>query len=361
MGPLGHRRIESAIRSGLAGREDVAARFVELPDPGPVARALTRGVPGLRGLDLDLQVARWHAVHGLRARRLIRRTLDDGPADAMTVVSHAIALGLGPEMRRVPTLLSVDATVWQVREMALWRPLRGTSRAQLAASLALERRALGAAGAVLAWTAWARRGVEAASPRANVVVHHPGIDVRAFVPDPGARPQEERARILFVGGRFGQKGGDDLLDAAGPLLGRRLELDVVTQDPVPARPGVRVHRLSAGDPALLWLFQGADALCLPSRGDAAPWVVLEAMACGTAVVATATGGIPGLVRDGETGLLVAPDDPRALRQALERICDDREAAVAMGRAGREVAERDFDARRQTERLVELARSVAGLG
>lgn len=351
-GPQGHQRIEAAIRAGLEQRRDVDARFVELGGLGRWGRAATRGVPGLRAADLDLYVSRWHAVQGWRARRLIAGALDQFPADAMTIISHAVTLGLGREMRRVPTLLSVDATVAQVRAMALWRPLRRWSDAQLAASLALERRTLERAAVVLAWSEWVRREVARITPAAPVVVHHPGVDAATF--SPAERMPRRLPRVLFVGGRFAQKGGPDLLAAAAPLLGTRLELDIVTQDPVTPRPGVRNHRLTAGDPSLVDLFQQADALCLPSRGDAAPWVVLEAMACGTAVVATRTGAIPELVRDGESGMLVGLGDRRALRLALERVCDDPAAMALYGRTGRARIERDYDARRQTARLVDLA-------
>lgn len=360
-GPMGHRRIEAAIRNGLAGRADVEARFAELPDPGPVARGLTRGVPGLRAHDLDLQTLRWHLVHGWRARCVVRGALREAPADAMTVVSHAITFGLRAEMLRVPTLLSVDATVWQVRAMELWRPLRRASRLQLAISLAAERRSFERAARVLAWSSWARRGVEASAPRADVVVHHPGIDVGLFAPARDRPPPGGPLRVLFVGGRFGQKGGDDLLAAAGPRLGQGIELDIVTAEDVSERPGVRVHRLGAGDPRLVELFQQRDLLCLPSHGDAAPWVVLEAMACGIPVIATKVGGIPDMVEEERTGLLVPPQDPRALRAALEHAATDRDRLRAWGRAARGVVERDFDARRQTQRLVEMVRGLAGAG
>jgi starch synthase len=76
-------------------------------------------------------------------------------------------------------------------------------------------------------------------------------------------------------------------------------------------------------------------------------VNLEAMACETAVVASAVGGIPEVVVDGETGLLVpydadAPRDfERALAAALNELVHDPERAAAMGRAGRDRAEQEF--------------------
>ena len=81
---------------------------------------------------------------------------------------------------------------------------------------------------------------------------------------------------------------------------------------------------------------------------ARPWlyeplgiVNLEAMACGTAVVASHVGGIPEVVSNGETGLLVPPDDPRALAGALNSLLGDPGRAAAMGRLGRERAIAQF--------------------
>jgi len=65
------------------------------------------------------------------------------------------------------------------------------------------------------------------------------------------------------------------------------------------------------------------------------------MACGTAVAGSRTGGIPEVVADGETGLLVPPDDPRALAEALNALLRDPARARAMGQAGRKRAIAEF--------------------
>jgi alpha-maltose-1-phosphate synthase len=70
-------------------------------------------------------------------------------------------------------------------------------------------------------------------------------------------------------------------------------------------------------------------------------VNLEAMACGTAVVASRTGGIPEVVADGQTGLLVPPGEPEALAAALNALIRDPDRAAAMGRAGRKRAVAEF--------------------
>jgi glycosyltransferase involved in cell wall biosynthesis len=164
-------------------------------------------------------------------------------------------------------------------------------------------------------------------------------------------------RVLFVGGRFQEKGGEDLLDALGSDLGRTVELDLVTPDPVPERPGVRMHRLTVTDPKLLELQQQADLMCLPTYGDTNPWALLEAMACGTPVVSTPVGGIPDMLEDGRAGVLVPHGDPRALGEALRGLLADPARREQLSAAARERCARHYDARRQFAALAERLREL----
>jgi glycosyltransferase involved in cell wall biosynthesis len=212
------------------------------------------------------------------------------------------------------------------------------------------------AALVTAWTAWARRGVEREVPAANVVEHHPGIDLRRYVPAP--RSTRERARVLFVGGRFAEKGGEDLLQALRERIGKDVELDLVTPAAdIQSRAGVTVHRLGASDPELLALYQQADLLCLPTYGDTNPWVVLEAMACGTPVVSTPVGAIPEMLGDGRAGVVVPLGEPRALGEALDALLGDERRREQLGRAGRALCEQRYDARRQFALLAERMREL----
>jgi starch synthase len=89
------------------------------------------------------------------------------------------------------------------------------------------------------------------------------------------------------------------------------------------------------------LLTHATVFACPSLYEPLGIVNLEAMACGTAVVASAVGGIPEVVSDGETGLLVPADDPDALATALNALIGDPARAAALGRAGRERAVAEF--------------------
>jgi len=101
------------------------------------------------------------------------------------------------------------------------------------------------------------------------------------------------------------------------------------------------------------LLAGADVFCLPSHVEGLPLVVLEAMAQGVPVVATAVGGTPELVIDGTTGVLVGPGDVDTLARALADLLADPERARRMGAAGRERVRTTFSARAMTDRILRI--------
>jgi glycosyltransferase involved in cell wall biosynthesis len=87
---------------------------------------------------------------------------------------------------------------------------------------------------------------------------------------------------------------------------------------------------------LATIYGAADVVVVPStQPDPLPNSALEAAAAGCCVVASATGGLPEIIRDGETGVLVPPDDPAALARALAALADDPERRKALGAAAAE--------------------------
>ena len=353
---MGQGQMEAALRTGLSEAPEVEARFTGLTPMGRWSSALaTRPLPPLARANLDFRTLRWHLVQSQRARVALDHELKAWPADAVLVHSQSVAMTMGAVMRRLPVAVSVDTTVADWSGMPAWRAPQSYAGALLAPSRALERRALRRAGLVLAWTEWARAAVAREAPGARVVEHHPGIDLDHYRPAP--RRERERSRVLFVGGRFREKGGEDLLEALGDQLGHTVELDLVTPAEVPERPGVRVHRLGPSDPKLLDLQQQADLFCLPSFGDAAPWAVLEAMACGTPVLASTVGGIPDMLERGHVGDLVGLGEPRALRESIAALLGDPSRREALATAARQRCETTYDAKLQFKRLIDLLAGI----
>jgi glycosyltransferase involved in cell wall biosynthesis len=99
--------------------------------------------------------------------------------------------------------------------------------------------------------------------------------------------------------------------------------------------------------------EGADIFVLPSRSEGFSNALIEAMAASLPVVATRVGGNPEAVKDGVTGLLVSPEDPDALADALQELLSDSERSWAMGIAGRRLAINEFSNGRVIHQLAEI--------
>jgi glycosyltransferase involved in cell wall biosynthesis len=102
---------------------------------------------------------------------------------------------------------------------------------------------------------------------------------------------------------------------------------------------------------------GLDVFVLPTRGDNLPVAILEAMANAVPVVATRVGGIPELVVDGESGILVPPDDPAALARACESVLASEELRTRLARGGVRRVEQHFELHDVARRMVALYEEV----
>lgn len=118
-------------------------------------------------------------------------------------------------------------------------------------------------------------------------------------------------------------------------------------------------RFVAPRPDLRSAYTDANAFALSSRWEGLPYVVLEAMAHGLPVIATAVDGIPEAVLDRRTGLLVPPADPRTLAEALMWAISEPEKAARLGAAGRVRVESEFGLEAMVERVADVYREVAG--
>ena len=106
-------------------------------------------------------------------------------------------------------------------------------------------------------------------------------------------------------------------------------------------------------------YRAADVYVHPARAENLPLGVLEAMACGTPVVATDVGGIPEAIEDGESGLLVPAADPEAMAVAISRLLGDEPLRRALGEAGATRAAAEFTFERQVEAYVDWYAEIVG--
>jgi glycosyltransferase involved in cell wall biosynthesis len=157
-----------------------------------------------------------------------------------------------------------------------------------------------------------------------------------------------------------------LADALTQLARRDWQLLVVGDGPARSAVeaalapfGPQVRYVGATDlPTLAGLLSAADLCVWPAVDEAYGMALLEAQAAGTPVVAGRVGGVPAIVADGETGLLVPPDDPDAFAEAVAALLDDPDRRAAMGRAAAARVARQHDLDTAAQRLHALLRELA---
>jgi glycogen synthase len=174
-----------------------------------------------------------------------------------------------------------------------------------------------------------------------------GVDPVAEPAPPPPAWMDGRRWIVFAGRFVPEKGVRDLLQAFARLSEPSAGLAFIGDGPERAALQAVAARLGISDRVMLTgalphadvqrALRHAHAVVLPSWFEERGRVLLEAMAAGTPVVGTRTGGIPETVRDGVNGFLVPPHDVAALACAIERILRDATLAAAMGAAGRATA------------------------
>ncbi len=179
----------------------------------------------------------------------------------------------------------------------------------------------------------------------------------------------ERLRIVTVARLVDKKGLGHGIRAVAALQARnphlRVEYRIIGDGPLAGRLADLIHELKIGEtvellgpkttPEVMRWIGESDVFLLPSLMEQAGYVLLEAQATGIPVVATRVGGVPEMVRDGRSALLVKAGDPAALSTALQRLVDHPEDWSAMGREGHAHVEANHDVERLKPRLAEILR------
>ena len=209
------------------------------------------------------------------------------------------------------------------------------------------------------------------APAGKLRLIYNGVDTSIFRPRPnerqalrrelGAGPEEKL--VISVGRMAPEKDYPTLLKAVAALAGQAPGCRLVMVGPGPELPLLEdLARKLDMNQRVVWLGEradipellaAADVFALSSRSEGVSIAILEAMASGLPVVATAVGGNAELVEQGTTGILSPPANPGALAQALLALLNDPARAEHMGQAGRARAQRNFS-------LEAMVRSYAGL-
>jgi glycosyltransferase involved in cell wall biosynthesis len=180
----------------------------------------------------------------------------------------------------------------------------------------------------------------------NVTVITCGVDSQAFKPSDKLTCRQKlgiasgQKVVLFIGQLIERKGVELIYECAkrlpdasfvfignGPLKAEQSNCRFLGEQPN--------HTLPA------WL-SAADAFIVPSTSEGTPVVVLEALSCGAPVIATNVGGNPDVIKDGETGFLIKPNDLDMLVGRITHVLENPDAAHEMGKRGREAIVRHYD-------------------
>jgi glycosyltransferase involved in cell wall biosynthesis len=303
-------------------------------------------------------------------RQLVRRLVETHRDDPIDLV-ELHASGFGPAVtrwarrERIPCLFVSHSLRcferrppgmrWDARRYYAWANCRTANDCSrvLAVSQALKNQ-------------WLEQGL----PAERIEVQHTATDgISACAP--ALSRKGDAVQLLYVGRLSPEKGLDVLIDAV-ELCTRRERLGVEL---------MVVGAISPRDPLIVSVkrrqlpvtFAGAqtnatarammaqaDVVVIPSRYDACPLVAIEALQAGALIVASRVGGLPELIRDGETGLLVSPDDVAALVDVLCRIGRNRTAWASLRDAARDAGRR-FTWSERGPQIVELYRRLVDGG
>jgi glycosyltransferase involved in cell wall biosynthesis len=333
-------------------------------------------LPGIR--------SNWTLRAGLQARRFLKSMQRERRLEALFIHTQVPAVLAQDWMRRIPTIVSLDATPQQYDSLGDFYQHQAGPDWLEKLKWRLNRDCFQKARHLVTWSEWAKEGLveEYQVPPEKVTVIPPGVDVSAWKPTTAGQENDARehvrgareavrgapalVRILFVGGDLQRKGGLLLLEAFRSLQqrlaaagGPAVELHLVTRDQLDAEPGVFVHHgMQPNSAELKQLYFQSDIFALPTLGDCLPMVLSEAGAAGLPALTTRVAAIPEIVAHEKTGLLVPPGEAAPLVDGLWRLVTSQGMRQEMGEAAVRRVAQSFDARANAQRLLEMLKQLA---
>lgn len=356
---LGHITAYRNLRQVVEQDSSIAPTWTEVTyeQPGGWIERLPAVPAGVKGV--------------ARGALQVRQGLNQHAYDAVLFNSPSLCLFVRGTMRRVPSVIVTDVTPHQYDLMGEFYNHSSSGNAAVArykhrVNVDVYR----SARLLVPWSNWTKGSMvrDYGVPEEKIVVIPPGVNVEQWTPPPeGTREASLRGEgrlpgILFVGGDFERKGGKLLLEWFLAHGQGRCELHVVTRTPpalTETPPGLHFYtNLKANDAELMQLYARSHLFVLPTLADCFGVALIEAMATGLPVVTTDVGGVPDIVDDGQQGFLMQPHDGVALAERMERLLTDASLRRAMGTRARAKVLTNFDAARNSTRMMDLMKGLA---
>lgn len=224
---------------------------------------------------------------------------------------------------------------------------------------------------ILAVSDYIKRKALSMCPSANIMLHRIGIDLTKFKPyiNNAVRKElfnfddYEGSLVVYIGNLLASKGVLDLLKAISEIKYKPVHLAFIGDGPMVSKIlseskklGLQscVHVLgSCSHEKVPHYLSAADIFVLPSYREGLPTICVEALACECPVIASNVGGIPELIKNAITGLLVQPGDHKYLSEALTRIIVEPSYGKKMARNGRLLVEKDYDIVKNARDLISI--------
>jgi glycosyltransferase involved in cell wall biosynthesis len=335
-------------------------------------------LPALRARGHDVRLVMLHEDEPGAAEFASRLRAADVPVDELRLRSAANPVALAKLTRLVrrhaPEIVHTHLVHADFLGLTAARLARVPVRASTKHGFNAFRDGRGFAAADRTVSRLAHLHIAISAGLARYLAEREGLDEARFeivhygiVPGPTPAPLPDGPRLAVVGRLIPIKGHATLLEAVAAARQRVPELTLEIAGEGELGPELRATTTRLGlDDAVSFLGRVAPAtpvleraaiVVVPSLGEGFGMVALEAMERGRPVIASAIGGLPEIVADGRTGLLVPPDDPAALADAIVELATDRARAAALGAAGRARALEEFSQERCTDRIEELYRAA----
>jgi len=346
---LGHITHAENLRYWVDKDPNVGARWLMIPHH---AKDIWQKLPGL---SYSMRLS-------LRAHGAIRQALFREHLDCLYLHTQSLSLFSLGFMTQIPTVISLDATPMNFGAIAAAYDETPSTGIANRIKTAWFRHAFARARGLIAMSDWVRTSLvrDYAVTPDKIRILPFGVNVQQWQFVSRMPPPGRRLRLLFVGGDFERKGGPHLLDAFHHGLADFCELDIVTgTQPAYSGHHVRIHTgLTPNSPLLRKLYADADLFVLPTRGDATPIAILEAMATGLPIITTKVGAIGELVKEGVTGHFIPPAAPQRIVEVITSLAERRDALPAMGQAARTVVERSFNAEINSKGVIDFLKEVS---